>query len=222
MAQRFVIRRGTKTQWETSNPVLAVGELAYNSTDREIRVGDGFAHWSDIAPIIGGQGLDGKSAYQQAVDAGFVGTEEQWLTSLRSTEPGPAGVGVPSGGSLGQILAKLGPDSYLTGWIDPPVGGGGGGGGNITSVNGQTGVVVLDFTDVGAAPLVHTHTKADVGLGNVDNTTDAGKPISIAQQNALDQKASRTGVGALRIWPASATFPVSGMQDGDLFPKIAS
>lgn len=31
--------------------------------------------------------------------------------------------------------------------------------------------------------------KADVGLGNVDNTSDAGKPVSTAQQAALDAKA---------------------------------
>ena len=31
-------------------------------------------------------------------------------------------------------------------------------------------------------------TKADVGLGNVDNTSDTNKPVSTAQQNALDTK----------------------------------
>ena len=31
-----------------------------------------------------------------------------------------------------------------------------------------------------------------VGLGNVDNTTDAGKPISTATQTALDAKAPIT------------------------------
>ena len=35
-----------------------------------------------------------------------------------------------------------------------------------------------------------TLVKADVGLGSVDNTTDAGKPISTATQNALDLKAN--------------------------------
>lgn len=44
----------------------------------------------------------------------------------------------------------------------------------VDSVNGQTGVVVLD--------------KSDVGLGNVDNTSDADKPISTATQTALDLK----------------------------------
>ncbi len=35
--------------------------------------------------------------------------------------------------------------------------------------------------------------KADVGLGNVDNTSDVNKPVSTAQQSALDQKASLSG-----------------------------
>lgn len=46
--------------------------------------------------------------------------------------------------------------------------------GAVASVNGQTGVVVL--------------TKSDVGLGNVDNTSDANKPVSTATQTALNLK----------------------------------
>lgn len=37
-----------------------------------------------------------------------------------------------------------------------------------------------------------TITKADIGLGNVDNTSDANKPISTATQTALDGKVSTT------------------------------
>jgi hypothetical protein len=36
--------------------------------------------------------------------------------------------------------------------------------------------------------------KGDVGLGNVDNTPDANKPVSTAQQSALDLKANLTAV----------------------------
>jgi len=36
----------------------------------------------------------------------------------------------------------------------------------------------------------HTHSPSDVGLGNVDNTSDAAKPVSTAQQTALDGKLS--------------------------------
>jgi len=47
--------------------------------------------------------------------------------------------------------------------------------GQVVSVGGKTGVVSL--------------VKADVGLGNVDNTADAAKPVSTAAQAALDLKA---------------------------------
>jgi hypothetical protein len=46
----------------------------------------------------------------------------------------------------------------------------------VTSVNGQTGTVVLG--------------KASVGLGNVDNTSDMQKPVSTAQAAALAGKAN--------------------------------
>ena len=47
--------------------------------------------------------------------------------------------------------------------------------GQVQSVAGKTGVVAL--------------AKADVGLSNVDNTSDANKPVSTAQQTALNAKA---------------------------------
>ena len=46
--------------------------------------------------------------------------------------------------------------------------------GGVTSVNGKQGDVVLD--------------KSDIGLGAVNNTSDAEKPISDATQAALDGK----------------------------------
>ena len=39
----------------------------------------------------------------------------------------------------------------------------------------------------------YTLSKANVGLGNVDNTSDANKPISTATQNALDQLSAKVG-----------------------------
>ena len=51
--------------------------------------------------------------------------------------------------------------------------------GEVTSVNGQTGAVVL--------------TSADLGLANVNNTSDLNKPISTATQSALSTKADLVG-----------------------------
>jgi hypothetical protein len=65
----------------------------------------------------------------------------------------------------------------------------------VTSINTRTGAVTL--------------TKSDVGLANVDNTSDLGKPISTATQSALDLKADVADVGAkvLLIDNASALPP---------------
>lgn len=49
---------------------------------------------------------------------------------------------------------------------------------------------------VGLAELAANDTfeKSSVGLGNVDNTSDANKPVSTAQQSALDQKVNTSSV----------------------------
>ena len=54
---------------------------------------------------------------------------------------------------------------------------------NIKTINGET---ILGSGDL-------TIDKTDVGLGNVDNTSDADKPISTATQTALDNKADLVG-----------------------------
>lgn len=66
---------------------------------------------------------------------------------------------------------------------------------SVSSVNGRTGVVTglaenSDLTaHTGNTSNPHSVTKAQVGLGSVDNTADTAKPVSTAQQTALDLKA---------------------------------
>jgi len=68
---------------------------------------------------------------------------------------------------------------YTTGSIVEGVTAVGGGGGAVTSVHGRLGAVVSQSGD---------YTKAQVGLANVDNTSDINKPVSLFQQNSLDLK----------------------------------
>lgn len=70
----------------------------------------------------------------------------------------------------------------------------------VTSVSGRDGDVVL--------------TKTDVGLGAVNNTSDANKPVSTAMQAALNGKASLTG--ATFTGPVSAPSPSLGDDSGQL------
>jgi hypothetical protein len=46
---------------------------------------------------------------------------------------------------------------------------------------------------IGSTSNPHSITKTQVGLGNVDNTSDADKPVSTAQQTALDGKEASIG-----------------------------
>ena len=61
-----------------------------------------------------------------------------------------------------------------------------------TAYRGDRGKTAYDHAGVTSGN-PHGVSKADVGLENVDNTSDADKPVSIAQQEALDAKASLAG-----------------------------
>ena len=101
---------------------------------------------------------------------------------------------IPSGGSSGQILEYSA--SGTAKWVNPyshPTGDG-----NLhvpatgTSNNGK----VLKAGSTAGSLSWGTLGKSDVGLGNVDNTSDANKPVSTAQQTALDGKVDKvTGKG---------------------------
>ena len=108
--------------------------------------------------------------------------------------------------------------------VGPIPGGGGGGGGAVASVNGKTGDVVLSAADVGAATsaqgaLAATAvqpaglTKAAVGLGSVDNTSDANKPVSTAQAAAINAKvgSGNASVTGIEYYPTVGDLPNPGV-----------
>ena len=70
------------------------------------------------------------------------------------------------GGTTGQVLAKVSNTDFDFEWVNTS--------GAVDSVNGYTGVVVLN--------------QADIGLDQADNTSDINKPISTDTQTALDFK----------------------------------
>lgn len=97
--------------------------LAVNGTEDDVE-------WVD-PPSGGTPGADGDSAYEVAVANGFVGDEAAWLASLVGDDGAPGtdgddgapGVGVPAGGTTGQMLAKVDGTDYNTEWVDAPSGG---------------------------------------------------------------------------------------------------
>ena len=59
----------------------------------------------------------------------------------------------------------------------------------IDAISGGTGVQLQVHLDDLSNP--HQVTKAQVGLSNVENTSDADKPVSTVQQTALDSKVDK-------------------------------
>lgn len=131
---------------------------------------------SGVAPL----GVDGKVPSQFLVIEGATSFKGTWNASTNIPTlvdgSGTAGDtyivetagtqtfnGVPVAFNVGDNVVYNGSVWQRIG-DDPPV----------VSVAGKQGVVTL--------------VKADVGLGNVDNTSDANKPVSTAQQTALDGK----------------------------------
>ena len=115
-------------------------------------------------------GSDGKVPNSQipalAISETFHVSSQAQMLALSQADQGD--VAIRSDISKSFILRQL-PSSVLDNWNEllTPTSA-------VTSVNGQVGVVTLS--------------KSDVGISNVDNTSDANKPVSNATQTALNLK----------------------------------
>lgn len=85
--------------WESALQSLRESKadnMTYENDILQLRAGEKVLSSATITGGSGGPGsqgppgADGKSAYEIAVEGGFVGSEEEWLTSLKG-EPGPDG-----------------------------------------------------------------------------------------------------------------------------------
>ena len=111
-------------------------------------------------------------------------------TSVIWADTSVTGVGVvPVGGTTGQVLSKGSNTSYDAVWATP-----------ITSSDLALKANIASPTFTGNVSGI---TATMVGLGNVTNTSDANKPVSTAQQTALDLKAPL----ASPTFTGTATFP---------------
>ncbi|MEU3102919.1 hypothetical protein [Streptomyces griseoflavus] len=145
------------------------------------------------------QSVNGQAAAAVVLDATDVG-------AVPAAEKGTPG-GVATLDGTGKVPAAQLPESI--------------GEGAVASVNGATGVVVLDAADVGAAPAAHTHTAAEVGAlattargaANGVASLDAATRVPIAQlptaigRNAWTPQA--LGFQAWSVDPAAVANPTT-------------
>lgn len=109
MATRIQVRRGTTSEWNSANPILNEGEIGYNSTLGQIKVGDGDTAWSSLyylvdssslgtslgsyildsekSAIDGVAELDGSKNILAPASIVFEGTANDYETTLEVTDP---------------------------------------------------------------------------------------------------------------------------------------
>jgi hypothetical protein len=74
METRIQIRRDTASHWSHNNPVLALGEMGFDTTNRQIRVGDGITPWNGLEILSSGPATG--ISYDNSV-SGLVATTAQ-------------------------------------------------------------------------------------------------------------------------------------------------
>lgn len=134
---------------------------------------------------------------------GYTPTSVTGLTGTQSTAAFKTGLGLTSA-DVGLGSAENKSSATIRGELTS---------GNVTTALGYTPSSVTGLTGTQSVAAFKTGlslVSSDVGLGNVNNTTDANKPISTAQQAGLDLKAnlaSPTLTGAIIV--AGGTVTVS-------------
>ena len=206
--KRILLRRDTSSNWTSGNAVLASGEVGYETNTGKFKIGNGSTAWTSlgysIASNISAAVLNdlGDVTITSAADGDFLrwnGTA--WINdavNLSTDTIGSyvqslvAGTGVTLSGNSGEnATPTVNVDTTV---IQARVA-------DITDteigyLNGVTSAIQtqIDTKAPIASPTftgtVAGVTKSMVGLGNVDNTSDANKPVSTAGQTALDLKAN--------------------------------
>jgi hypothetical protein len=74
MATRIQVRRGTTSDWNTADPILNEGEIGYNITLGQIKIGDGESNWSELFYVVDTSSLSGSlSSYILSTEKSAVG-----------------------------------------------------------------------------------------------------------------------------------------------------
>lgn len=237
MAQQIQLRNDTAANWTAENPVLAEGEVGFETDTGRFKIGNGSTAWNSRAYAAPASNSVSDHASLTTSVHGIANTANLVTTSDLSplaplANPTFSGtVSLPSTTSIGdvsstelayvngvtsaiqtQLDAKLASSTASTTYA--PLAGPTFSGtvslpnttsiGDVSStelgyVNGVTSAIQTQLD--AKAPLANPTftgtvsgiTKSMVGLGNVDNTSDANKPISTATQTALDAKLSLAG-----------------------------
>ena len=231
--KRILLRRDTASNWTSGNAVLAAGEIGYETNTGKFKIGNGSTAWTSLAysitSNISAAVLNdlGDVTITSAANGDFLrwnGTA--WINDAVDLATDTIGSFVQSlvAGTGITLTNNSGENATPTVAVDTTVIQARVADVSDTEIGYLNGVTSAIQTQIDAkAPLasptftgtVAGITATMVGLGNVDNTSDANKPISTATQTALDLKAplaspTFTGTATTNDLTVSGNLTVSG------------
>jgi hypothetical protein len=105
------LRRDTSANWELADPILAAGEVGFDSTENKIKIGDGTSTWDELDYASGGSGsitvsetapadpAEGDLWFNSTNAVTYIYYDSFWveLTPAIAGPQGPAGADGPEG-----------------------------------------------------------------------------------------------------------------------------
>jgi hypothetical protein len=243
MATKIQVRRDTAANWTTNNPTLSAGEFGFETDTGKFKIGTGSLSWANLSyssvlpsdlselsqdavnsALTAGTGItktydDNANTLTIAVDTSIIANKTYVDTAVSNLVDGAPGLL----NTLNEIAAAVGDDPNFFGTVAT----------NLatheadtTNVHGIANTANLVTTSEAqtltnktlTSPVINTPTgitKSDVGLGNVDNTSDLNKPVSTAQAsaNAATQAAAEATAAAALSSHESDTTNIHGISD---------
>jgi hypothetical protein len=201
MATRIQKRRDTAANWTAVNPVLAQGEEGIELDTNKEKIGNGTTAWnslpyktlgltpSAIGAATAAQGAKADSAVQPAgltkaaVGLGDVDNTSDINKPVSTAQAAALAVKADTTAVVAAVAAHEAAADPHPGYL--------------TAAEGNAAyATAAQGAKADSAVQPAGLTKAAVGLGNVDNTSDVNKPVSTAQAAALAVKADTTAVVA--------------------------
>jgi hypothetical protein len=212
MAVRQQQRRGTAAQWTSANPILAPGEIGFETNTNKFKIGDGTNRWANLTYFT----ADAAAAIQDLIDgapgildtlnelAAAVGDDANFFATVTANIAAAKSEAISTASSDATTKAnnaKSGAEATAANALSAHEA-------DTTNIHGIADTALLatkvyadqaetdaiaaagTAADTKISTAVAALTKSSVGLANVDNTSDANKPVSTATQTALNLKAN--------------------------------
>jgi hypothetical protein len=192
MTTRMQQRRGTTTQWTTGNPVLAAGEVGFDTTTGKFKIGDGTKTWTqleyftDASTLATLTNLSNHEADTTNVHG--IADTSVLVTSTQLANHEADTTSVHGIADTANLVYLAGTQTLTNKTLTTPT---------ITTPSISNAAFSGSTTGI---------TATMVGLGNVNNTSDANKEVSVATQAALDLKLTSTTAASTYAPKAAPTF----------------